>query len=71
ELRDILLNDGARCVLDDDRKKRPGFKFTKWDLQGVPLSIRIGSREVETNTVTLAYRHTGEKVNEHLSCCGK
>ncbi|KAF4701679.1 hypothetical protein FOZ63_016212, partial [Perkinsus olseni] len=63
EVRDLLLSDDIRCIFDDDRKKRPGFKFTRWDLQGVPLSIQLGCDELESNTLTIGYRHSGQKFN--------
>jgi prolyl-tRNA synthetase len=40
---------------------RPGFKFTEWELKGVPLRIELGSRDLVAGAVTVARRDTGER----------
>jgi len=45
----------------DDRDERPGFKFTEWEIKGVPLRIEIGPRDVEQGVVTVARRDDGSK----------
>jgi prolyl-tRNA synthetase len=58
-----LLNDaGIRVVLDDNERTRPGEKFYKWEMFGVPLRIEIGPREVDKKTVTLVRRDTFKKM---------
>ncbi|MEO1033534.1 MAG: proline--tRNA ligase [Bacteroidota bacterium] len=37
---------------------RPGAKFARYELQGVPLRIAIGPKDLEDNTVELARRDT-------------
>ena len=47
--------------MDDDDRLRPGEKFYKWEMFGVPLRIEVGPREVESRTVTLVRRDIYEK----------
>ncbi|NOY08649.1 MAG: proline--tRNA ligase [Spirochaetes bacterium] len=56
--------------LDDDDQNKPGWKFSEWELQGVPVRIEIGPRDMEKNQVVLARRDTGEKITvnkEHVA----
>ncbi len=55
-----LKNANYRVVLDDSNE-RPGAKFYKWELKGVPVRIEIGPRDVKQNSFTLARRDTGER----------
>jgi len=61
-----LEKAGVRAVLDDDDRLRPGEKFYKWEMYGVPLRIEIGPREAKSNTVTIVRRDTFEKVKADL-----
>ena len=47
--------------IDDDEQNKPGWKFAEWELQGVPVRIEIGPRDMENGQVVLARRDTGEK----------
>ena len=59
-LRDRLKTN-FRIVLDDDDQSSPGWKFSEWELRGVPLRIEVGPRDIDGGTVMLARRDTGEK----------
>jgi len=48
-------------IVDDDRKEAAGFKFNKWEMQGMPIRIEIGPRDVEAGVVTIARRDKSEK----------
>jgi prolyl-tRNA synthetase len=52
--------EGARLRVDwsDDR---PGEKFNRWELKGVPLRLEVGPRDVEARQVTLVDRLTRQK----------
>jgi len=39
----------------------PGYKFNKWELQGVPLRIELGPRDCDNNTITLCKRNDSTK----------
>ena len=43
-------------ILDDDRKESAGFKFNKWEIQGIPIRIEIGPRDLEKGVVLISRR---------------
>lgn len=61
KLRDDLVGNGVRVKVDDRDQYRPGFKFSEWELKGVPVRIEIGPRDVEAGTIVLARRTGGDK----------
>jgi prolyl-tRNA synthetase len=52
---------GVRVRVDDRPEYRPGFKFTEWELKGVPLRVEIGGRDLAAEAVTVARRDTGDR----------
>jgi prolyl-tRNA synthetase len=40
----------------DMRDEQPGWKYSEWDLRGVPVRIEIGPRDVDADTAVLARR---------------
>ena len=46
----------------DDSDRTPGFKFNEWELKGVPIRIELGMRDIESGSVMVARRDTGEKI---------
>jgi prolyl-tRNA synthetase len=60
-MRDQLAGNGVRVRLDDRDQHRPGFKFSEWELKGVPLRIELGPRDVAADQVVVVSRLTGEK----------
>ncbi|HYP24063.1 MAG TPA: His/Gly/Thr/Pro-type tRNA ligase C-terminal domain-containing protein, partial [Actinomycetota bacterium] len=61
KIRDALAGDGIKVRVDDRDQHRPGFKFSEWELKGVPIRIEIGPRDLAADQVTLADRITGDK----------
>lgn len=55
-----LKAKGISHKYDTDKKKRPGFKYAEYELQGVPVRLSIGKRDLENNVVEIARRDTGE-----------
>ena len=55
-----LVDTGVE-VLFDDRKKRPGVMFADMELIGVPHSIIIGERNLDSKELEYKNRATGEK----------
>lgn len=47
---------GISCKYDDRTTHRPGAKFAQYELQGMPLRLAIGPKDLENNTVELARR---------------
>ncbi|MCY4299331.1 MAG: proline--tRNA ligase [Flavobacteriaceae bacterium] len=50
-----------RISYDDKQNHKPGYKFHQYELQGVPLRISIGPRDLKHNQVEVSYRLTLEK----------
>src|SRR5580704_5888309 len=40
----------------DERDQTPGWKYTDWEMRGVPLRIEIGPKDIEKGTVMLVRR---------------
>ena len=59
ELRDRLA-DKYRVKLDDSDNS-PGWKFAQYEMQGVPLRVEIGPKDMENNQCVLVRRDTREK----------
>src|SRR5690606_15214123 len=57
---------GISYKYDDRTTHRPGAKFVQYELQGVPLRIAIGPKDLENKTVELARRDTLSKENVSL-----
>ncbi|HEX9600300.1 MAG TPA: proline--tRNA ligase [Mariniflexile sp.] len=53
-----LRAKGITVKFDDRDTQRPGAKFAQHELQGVPLRIAIGPKDLENATVELARRDT-------------
>ena len=52
---------GLRVKLDDSDKS-PGWKFSEWEMKGVPLRVELGPRDIEKGQIVFAKRNTGEKI---------
>lgn len=50
------LSEGGFRVRVDTRDEQPGWKYSEWDLRGVPVRIEIGPRDVDAGTAVLARR---------------
>ncbi|MFZ7115901.1 MAG: proline--tRNA ligase [Bacteroidota bacterium] len=46
---------------DDRDTHKPGWKFSEYELKGIPVRIAIGPRDLENGTVEVARRDTKEK----------
>lgn len=55
-----LKEAGFRTKLDETNKS-PGWKFSEYEMKGVPLRIEVGPRDLENNTVTIVKRNDREK----------
>ena len=51
----------------DDTTKTPGFKAGKSEIEGTPLRLEVGPRDLENNKVTFVRRDTLEKIQVDLS----
>lgn len=46
----------------DDSDHSPGWKFSEYEMKGVPIRLEVGPKDIENNQVVLARRDTSEKV---------
>ncbi len=60
EVFELLKNAGIRVKLDDG-DKTPGWKFSEYEVKGVPLRIEIGPRDLTNNVATIVKRYDGSK----------
>jgi len=56
-----LKAKGISVKFDHDDKTRPGFKFAQYELEGVPVRIAIGPRDLKANQAEVARRDTMKK----------
>ena len=64
--------EGAKAVADrlgdkftvkfDDSDKSPGWKFSEYEMKGIPVRVEVGPRDLEQNQAVLARRDNGEKI---------
>ena len=59
-LRDSLAPD-FRVLLDEDDQNTPGWKFSEYEMQGIPVRLEVGPRDMEKGQVVAVRRDTGEK----------
>ncbi len=60
------LNEAGITVYIDNSEKSPGFKFAEAEVNGIPVRIEIGARDLDNNQITFARRDTGEKITTKL-----
>lgn len=51
----------VRAIGDQRDNYSPGWKFSDWELKGVPLRIEFGPKDLKQNQVTVVRRDNGEK----------
>jgi len=61
KLKDSLQQAGYRVQLDDRSEYTPGWKFSEWEMRGVPLRLEIGPRDVQNNQAIAVRRDNKEK----------
>ncbi len=62
EIQNELTSAGVRVMLDDRDSYTPGWKFSEWELRGVPLRLEIGPKDIEKSQVLLVRRDSREKL---------
>ena len=61
------LNENNIVSYVDLSEKSPGFKFAEAEVNGIPVRIEIGPRDLENNLITIARRDTSEKYQENIN----
>ena len=64
---------GISVKYDKSDNKKPGWKFSEYELKGVPVRLAMGGRDLENNTIEIARRDTltketlpQEGIEEHI-----
>jgi prolyl-tRNA synthetase len=65
-----LLSAGVRVEMDAREEATPGWKFSEYEMRGVPLRVEIGPRDVKAGQAVLVRRDTGAKETAPLSSLG-
>ena len=66
EYHEKLIQNGITSYIDDSEKS-PGYKFAEAEVNGIPVRIEIGSRDLENNQITFARRDTKEKIQSSIN----
>ena len=61
DLRDELLNAGFRTKIDATDKS-PGWKFSEQEIQGIPVRIELGPKDIAAGQCVIVRRDTREKI---------
>ena len=56
ELYATLKASGLRVFLDDSDMATPGWKFSEWEMRGVPLRLEIGPKDIDKQQAVLVSR---------------
>lgn len=60
-LIDDLKKRGISIKFDDRETHRPGWKFAEYEMQGVPVRIAVGPKDMENRNIEVARRDTRTK----------
>ncbi|MFW5800691.1 MAG: proline--tRNA ligase [Spirochaeta sp.] len=60
------LDPAIRSTVDTDNNNSPGWRFSEWEMRGIPVRIEIGPRDMQNKQVVLARRDTGEKITSSI-----
>jgi prolyl-tRNA synthetase len=66
KMRDSFAGNGVRVKVDDRDQHRPGYKFSEWELKGVPIRVEIGPKDVAADKVVIAHRLSGTKEDRSI-----
>ena len=61
------LNQNNITSYIDNSDKSPGFKFAEAEVNGIPVRLEIGPRDLDNNEITAARRETSEKIKVSLN----
>lgn len=60
-LQNELLNSSISVYIDNSEKS-PGFKFAEAEVNGIPVRIELGTKDLDNNEITIVRRDTREKI---------
>ncbi|MFB0566754.1 MAG: proline--tRNA ligase [Candidatus Aminicenantaceae bacterium] len=70
-IEEKLCSENVRTKLDGREEFTPGWKFSEWEMRGVPLRIEIGPRDIEAKQVLAVWRNTGKKETINFNSVNK
>lgn len=62
------LNENGISAFIDNTEKSPGFKFAEHEVNGIPVRIEIGKRDLLNEQITLSRRDTRERMVVDFRC---
>ena len=65
-----LKKAGVRAAIDAREEMTPGWKFSEYEMRGVPLRVEIGPRDVKSGQAVLVRRDTKAKETAPLASLG-
>lgn len=65
EIRKILVENGITAYVDKTDKSA-GFKFAEAEVNGIPVRIEVGERDLKEGKIVFARRDTREKMTEDI-----
>ncbi|MFO7869353.1 MAG: proline--tRNA ligase [Bacteroidales bacterium] len=65
-IQETLQEKNISVKYDNRDTHKPGWKFAQYELQGVPVRIAIGPRDIEQGTVEIARRDTLTKETKEI-----
>lgn len=61
KIKKLLSDKGLTVKYDDRDTYKPGWKFSEYELKGVPVRLAIGPNDIDKDTVEVARRDTMKK----------
>lgn len=61
EIKQRLEQKGWRVHIDEREEFTPGWKFSEYEMRGVPLRLEVGPKDVQAGQALAVRRDTGEK----------
>ena len=65
EIEGKLYDAKVRVALDD-RAEKIGYKIREAQLEKVPYMVIVGEKELESNTISIRLRDTGETITMQM-----
>jgi len=62
KLAQELKAAGLRVHLDDREEFTPGWKFSEWEMRGVPLRLEVGPRDIKQKQAIVVRRDSRKKI---------
>ncbi|KFD45817.1 hypothetical protein M513_13298 [Trichuris suis] len=68
ELEKTFCSNNVRCMCDLRDNYSPGWKFSHWELKGVPVRLEVGPRDLAEGQVVLVRRDDSSKTVSPIGC---